>query len=574
MNPDVPADASQSASPETSVSALPQDGPRWQQLWSNWPSITSALVAVVAQPSYEVEYLNPAGRALLGLDKDLVLQERTLMEFMANQCLWTLLNDATPTAWRVGSWTGEIDLRRSNGDEFPALATVTVLRATKGFPDTLVIVARDISETRRSVLALKRDQRYLRALIENVPDIIYFKDLESRLVRVNYSYSRRCGVADPEMLVGKTDFDLFTAEHAQAAYDAEQEIIRTGRPVLNLEEKETWPDGRITWVATNKMPFYNEYGQVVGTFGVTRDITARKHTEAALAESQRRLIEASRLAGMAEVASGVLHNVGNAFNSVNTSASLIGDHLRVSRLGNLAKVVQMLEEHSADLVQFLTEDARGRQLPVYLKQLASQLVNERDSLVGELETLRKGIEHIKAVIAMQQSYAHASSLLEDLSLAELLDEALLISASSLTKNRVNIVRDFAPTAPVHAARHRVLEILVNLIRNAEQAMADVPENERRIAFIIRPSDESRVRLSVRDNGVGIPKENLHRIFSFGFTTKRKGHGFGLHNSALAAKEMNGVLQAFSEGPGKGAEFVLVLPTSQTVDTTAPIPLPQ
>lgn len=570
MNPDVPADASRPVGQDGDAAPLAPGADRWRNLWSDWPSTTGDLVAVVAQPSYNVEYFNPAGRRTLGLGEEDSLQDRTLMEFLANQCLWTLLNDAAPTAWRSGSWTGEIDFRRLNGEEFPALATVTMQRAARGFPDALIVVARDISESRRSLLSLKRDQRYLRALIENVPDIIYFKDLQSRLVRVNCAYSRRFGVSDPELLLGKTDFDFFTAEHAQAAYDAEQEIIRTGRPILNLEEKETWPDGRITWVATNKLPFYNEYGQVVGTFGVTRDITARKHTESALAESQRRLIEASRLAGMAEVASGVLHNVGNAFNSVNTSASLIGDHLRLSRMGNLAKVAQLLQEHAANLVGFLTEDARGRQLPVYLAQLSTQLGRERDALISELETLRKGIDHIKAVIAMQQSYAHASSLLEDLSLAELLDEALLISASSLNRNRVNIVRDFASVPPVHAARHRVLEILVNLIRNAEQAMAEVPENERRITFSIRPADEAQVKLSVRDNGVGIPPENLHRIFSFGFTTKRKGHGFGLHNSALAAKEMNGVLHATSEGPGKGAEFILILPTSQSAPTNPPL----
>ncbi|HEU5078045.1 MAG TPA: PAS domain S-box protein [Opitutaceae bacterium] len=547
---------------EPSGSGLQIRSARWNHVWSQLPEQSSYLYAVIAQPSYALEYVNPAGRALLGLSPDEDVSDKSLMEFVPNQGLWTLLNDAIPTAWRSGSWSGEIELRRTNGDDFAVNVMVSAQNATADFPESLVLVAHDISETKKAIANLKRDQRFLRALLENVPDMIYFKDTQSRYLRFSHAFAMKFGATNPETLIGMTDHDFFTDEHAQPALEMEQQIMRTERPLVNFEEKETFPDGRVTWASTTKLPFYNEYGQVIGTFGVTRDITARKQTETALAESQRRLMDASRMAGMAEVASGVLHNVGNAFNSVNTSATLMADQLRASRLGSLARVVQLFDEHAKDIGDFITKDSRGRQLPVFLSELSRQLTKERDMLVSELESLRRGVDHIKAVIAMQQSYAHPSSMAEDVSITELVEETLLMRASSLSKNNVEVIKEFSPVEKVRAARHRVLEILVNLLTNAEHAVVAANATKRQIRFLVSPADQRKVQLSVIDNGTGIAAENLQRIFSFGFTTKKEGHGFGLHNSALAAKEMDGALFARSEGLGTGAEFVLTLPAAE------------
>jgi PAS domain S-box-containing protein len=423
------------------------------------------------------------------------------------------------------------------------------------------LIGRDITVAKRSLETLKYDQRFLRALLENLPDEIYFKDRESRYLRVSHAMATKFGVVDPQNMLGKTDAEFFTADHAQASAATEQEIIRTERPVINAEEREAWADGRVTWVSTTKLPFYNEYGQPVGTFGISRDITARKNAEIALIDAQRSLLEASRLAGMAEVASGVLHNIGNAFNSVNTSAALVADQLSGSRVVNLGKVVQMFEEHAGDLPVFLSQDPRGRQLPAYLGQLSKQLLGEREGLLREIESLRKGIDHIKSVITMQQSYAHASSLAEDVAPSEIVDEALRISEVSLSHNKVVVVREFEPTPMIHAARHKILQILVNLIRNAKHAMDDNGLAEKRLVIAVRSSSARRIQIVVTDNGTGIAPENLSRIFAFGFTTKKTGHGFGLHSSALAAQEMDGSLVAHSGGRGQGAEFILELPAT-------------
>jgi two-component system, NtrC family, sensor kinase len=526
-----------------------------------FPQSTPDLFAVVEQPNYRLEYLNRAGRALLGLSADQGIGERVFMEFIAGQSLWTVLNDAVPGAWRTGSWSGEVDLRCEDGREI-ATSVVVIARAgdpALGTQDCLWFVARDITAVRTAMAGLRRDQWCLRLLLENVPDCIYFKDLESRFVRVSHAMSTRAGFSDPKKMEGKTDFDLFTSEHAQAAFDAEQQIIRTERAVVDVEEKETWSDGRITWVSTTKMPLYNEYGQVIGTYGVSRDITGRKHTEAALAQAQRSLLEASRMAGMAEVASGVLHNIGNAFNSVNTSTALIADRLNSMKVANLGRAVALIQDHSADLGKFLTEDNRGRQLPGYLAQLSTQFSREHQAILDEVRALAKSVEHIKTIIAMQQNYTRASTLLENLSPAELVSEALQISEASLSKHQIDVVQEFSPVPQVRAARHRVLEILVNLVSNAKQAVSDPSLQKRCIRLTLEQAENGNVIFGVIDNGVGIPAENLKRIFSFGFTTKAGGHGYGLHSSAVAAQDMGGSLVAKSDGPGTGAAFYLELP---------------
>jgi len=139
-----------------------------------------------------------------------------------------------------------------------------------------------VAELETLVADMKRSDNLLRALMETLPDAIYFKDAESRFIRINKTQADRFGLSDPAQAVGKSDFDYFTEEHARPAYDAEQEIIRTGQPLLNLEEKETWPDRPATWVGTTKLPLRDHAGNIIGTFGVSRDITDRKQAEEAL----------------------------------------------------------------------------------------------------------------------------------------------------------------------------------------------------------------------------------------------------------------------------------------------------
>lgn len=286
-----------------------------------------------------------------------------------------------------------------------------------------------------------------------------------------------------------------------------------------------------------------------------REVSERKQAQAEREKLVQEIMEVSRRAGMAEIATGVLHNVGNVLNSVNTSASIISESVRSSKLPAVGRVAGLLNEHSGNLSKFLTEDERGRRIPEYMTMLADTLRDEQELLANELESLGKNIEHIKSVVSTQQVYAGNSCVMEHVCLSEVLEDALRLSSASFERHGITIIRDYEKLPLVEIDRHKLMQILVNLLHNAKQAAGHPSVKVKQVTVRIRVK-EDRVRIEVIDSGIGIEKENLTRIFAHGFTTKTDGHGFGLHSSALAAKEMGGDLTAHSEGPGTGAAFML------------------
>ncbi|MDQ0586876.1 ATP-binding protein [Variovorax paradoxus] len=407
---------------------------------------------------------------------------------------------------------------------------------------------------------LVNERELLRALLDNSPDHIYFKDLQSRFIKSSTAQALEFGMATPEGLVGKSDFDVFSEEHARPAFEDEQEIIRTGLPMIGKVERETWIDGRPdSWALTTKMPLRNRAGQIIGTFGITKNISDLKEAERQIAEVHKQLIEASHLAGMARIATNVLHNVGNVLNSVNVSAALILSGIRASKVQGLARAVQLIEDHADDLGAFLASDAKGKMLPGYLRQLARALEAEQHDAIEELVALSKKVEHIKEIIAAQQAHAGASRLLEMAQVGALVEDALRINAEALAQRHMVVEKEIAPIPQLPLDKGRILQILVNLIANAEQAMEGVAHRDPRLELRVDMAPGQRLRIRVADNGTGIETQALTQIFAHGFTTKKTGHGFGLHSAVVAAHEMGGTLTAHSDGPGTGATFTLELP---------------
>jgi len=278
-----------------------------------------------------------------------------------------------------------------------------------------------------------------------------------------------------------------------------------------------------------------------------------------LREAQAELVAAARDAGMAEIATNVLHNVGNILNSVNVSAGLVSNTLRGSKAQGLSQAVQLMAEHAADLGDFLVRDDRGRMLPEYLGMLAQALAEEQQGMADELQYLTRSIDHIKDVVATQQSYAVRSSFVEPIQICDLVEDALRLNGDSLASSHIAVAKEFAQVPVVQLDRARVLQILVNLISNARNAMESAAAGSKQLTLRVAMDGESFLRVSVEDEGEGIPAENLTRIFAHGFTTRKTGHGFGLHSCALAARQMGGNLTAHSEGAGHGATFTLELP---------------
>ena len=281
---------------------------------------------------------------------------------------------------------------------------------------------------------------------------------------------------------------------------------------------------------------------------------------AELTEAHKQLLKTSRQAGMAEVATNVLHNVGNVLNSVNVSAETVAGKIRNFRISSLKNVAHLLREHEHHLPDFLTQDSRGRELPGYLVQLADNLAEPQKAILDEVKHLQNNIEHIKQIVSMQQNHARVAAVFETLDVVEIIEDAISISSSSLSRHEVSLVREFEAVPPVVVDRHKMMPILVNLLSNATQALAQ-QENAKQLTVRVALSGADTVQIKVIDNGGGIAPENLTRIFQHGFTTKKDGHGFGLHSGALAAREMGGKLTAESDGVGCGAVFTLELPLS-------------
>ncbi|MDX9975134.1 MAG: CHASE4 domain-containing protein [FCB group bacterium] len=301
----------------------------------------------------------------------------------------------------------------------------------------------------------------------------------------------------------------------------------------------------------------DELGALAELFNDTTDSLRKAETE--LEAAHRSLMEKAREAGMADVATGILHNVGNVLNSVNISTTTLKRQVSESRMKNLVNAAELLDEHRDDLGHFLTQDPRGSKLPPYLIGLAKHLKEEQDSLVGRLGELDGHIQHIADIIALQQSFAKNVGLVERTDLAELADQAIKVNAVVLSTHEIELERDYAPLPAVLVDRYQVLQILINLIGNAGQALRDVEQPSKQIRLRIEAIDGERIQLSVSDNGVGIAAENLDRIFAQGFTTRPEGHGFGLHMAANAAGQLGGSLTVHSDGLGKGATFVLEFP---------------
>ncbi|MFH1299510.1 MAG: PAS domain-containing sensor histidine kinase, partial [Planctomycetota bacterium] len=286
--------------------------------------------------------------------------------------------------------------------------------------------------------------------------------------------------------------------------------------------------------------------------GIIRDISLRKEAEEKHEAMYAQLLDTTRQAGMAEVATGVLHNVGNVLNSVNVSVNLIEDKLKVSQVKGLKKVLELIQSHRDDLGEFISEDDKGKRLPEYITKLAEYLVAENESISEELSELSSNIGHIKEIVTMQQSYAKVSGSAEIINVSEILGNALKTNDSSLGRHCIKVIREYEDVPLINSDRHKLMQILVNLISNAKQALYDVRGKERELILRLSSVENEHIKIEVEDNGVGITEENLSKIFQHGFTTKDSGHGFGLHSCALAARELGGSLSVYSKGEGQGA----------------------
>jgi len=414
---------------------------------------------------------------------------------------------------------------------------------------------RDITERDRVETALRDSEANYRALFTTSADGILIADLETKVFKqANPALCRMLGYTHEELgTMGVAD--IHPKEDLPRVI-AEFEAQARGEKTLAADLPCLRKDGTILFADINAtMVVIDRKTCLVGLF---RDTTERKRAQAELEDVHKQLVEASRRDGMAEIATNVLHNVGNVLNSVNISVGLIVESVKKSRASRLAGVVVLLREHTHDLGAFIVHDPRGKHVPAHLAQLSEHLLADQEAVVSELDSLRRNVEHIKEIVAMQQKYATFGGVKELVNVVDLVEDSLRLNEGALSRHRVEVIREFEKVPLLNVEKHKILQILVNLERNAKYACDESERADRRLTVRVA-NGEGRVKISVMDNGIGIPPENLTRIFNHGFTTRQGGHGFGLHSGALAAKEMGGSLTVHSDGPGQGAVFTLELP---------------
>jgi PAS domain S-box-containing protein len=423
----------------------------------------------------------------------------------------------------------------------------------RGFVGTIT----DVTELIAVRDDLRRVESLFRNTFEQAPIGIAYADRWGTFMRCNEAFAELLGYA-PGGLDGRSSFELTHGEDVGAVAAELSRLWNGDIEFVDLEKRYVHKQGHEVWVRLTSALIREGDTAPERAVEFVRDITATKAADLELERVHKQLMAASRQAGMAEVATNVLHNVGNILNSINISASLVADRVRQSKAGGLGRVAAMLNEQGANVGTFLVSDERGKRVPEYLATLGEQLVADQKATLTEIASLRENLEHIKETVTMQQTYAKLCGVTEVVNVNDLVEDSLRLNAGAFVRHGVTLQREYGEPLPITVDKHKVLQILVNLVRNAKYACDESGRQDKLLTLRVEAT-EAGARISIIDNGVGIAPENMGRLFHHGFTTRQSGHGFGLHSGAVAAQELGGSLRAESAGLGTGASFILELP---------------
>ena len=295
-------------------------------------------------------------------------------------------------------------------------------------------------------------------------------------------------------------------------------------------------------------------------FGIIYDISEYKQAQQEIAALHEQLMNTARQAGKTEIVVSMLHNVGNVLNSANVSISLLRESISKPHMNKFTAVAQLLMDHKQDMISYLTTDNKGKLIPEYIIKLSQSMQHEHQICRQETDNIHEYIQHIKEIIVLQSSHHHTVDVSESVSFPAIILKSLQMSGLDFDQLGINITVQHDEELTINCNRSSLLQILVNLIKNATEAvMTNDVEKLREITLFFNAHEKKSLIIHIHDNGVGIDSQNINKIFSFGFTTKKQGHGYGLHDCALKAKEMKGSLTAASQGLGLGTTFTLTLP---------------
>ncbi len=396
---------------------------------------------------------------------------------------------------------------------------------------------------------------YVDNILRSMADALFVIDADLTIGAVNPALLNLLGYQE-EDLVGQSPGCIFGEEFARGVII---ENLMLQGSVSGVESSFLTREGSMIPISVSGSLLQNDQGQFQGMVCVAQDITERKRMEEEKQKLHEQLLDTSRQLGMAEVASDVLHNVGNVLNSINVSIGVVSDIITKSLVTDVKRVSQLLAKYDDDLGAFFTDNPKGKQIPEFLKQLSEQLLEEQRLALEELGRLRENTGQAQHCVADQQELAKHRELTEAIVLSDLVEEALKKHQGDIERFNISVIREWQDLPELLIDKHQVLEIISDVIENACQAMesVDLRELTLRVKQVNGPPDSARVE--IQDTGVGIPPEDLTRIFGQGYSTKEHTRGSSLHTGALVAKNLGGALSAHSNGKDCGALFALDLP---------------
>ncbi len=523
----------------------------------------SGVIITHSDPMRAAIYANRRFREITGWSADDLKKLPALKLFNDNN---EQLDDLRQVAVSGGTATVTHEDARKDGKSFQHRQSVSAMYDAEGKISHFIGIHDDVSseieEARRLEEALQRSQLYAQALDSAASGVVITDPRlpDNPIIYVNRRFTEMTGYSREEA-VGQNCRFLNARERNQPELKKLRDALASTVEV-DVQLRNFRKDGSLFHNRLRISELHDAAGAVTHFIGVQNDVTEMVAAQERQERMQAELVTASRLAGMGEVAAGVLHNVGNVLNSLGVSAETLQAKLRGSRVGSLAKAVALMNEHRERIGEFMSEDPRGRKLPDYFRDLAVQMEKENADSRAEVDSIRQNLDHVARTIASQQSHAKQGGIQDENSLADVLDVAASLTFMD-PHAAIEVDKQYEDMRPFLIDRHRLMQVLINLMRNARHAVL-APEalGDRRVIIRLwteQHAEGPRAMMSVKDSGVGISEEGLKKIFSFGFTTKKTGNGYGLHSSANLMAEMGGGINVSSEGLGRGACFTLWLP---------------
>jgi PAS domain S-box-containing protein len=395
---------------------------------------------------------------------------------------------------------------------------------------------------------LEREKYYLDSLMDNMPDSIYFKDKDSRVLRVSKYMANRFNLPTEE-LIGKTDFDFQSEIHARKAFEDELEIQRTKVPKIDYIEKEFKKDGSESWITTTKMPLLNGKGEVVGTFGMSRDITKVKMLEA---ERHSAELDKAVAQGKFEIASNVMHDIGNAVVGFGSYLTRIRRVQEQDKMESLMSLTRFFEENKQAMGTAIGEAKAGAVIKMLAGIALTQRSNQEEVAKSITEQLNI-ITHIQEILNIQRQYisGKVSQDREPVNMRHVINDSLSMVFASIDKMAIGVTLDMPQELPIiKGDRTKLMQAILNILKNSIEAI-DKNADEKSITLnaFTKPG---HLVLQIKDSGAGFDQSTAIQLFQRGFSTKFSGSGFGLYNCRSIIESHDGTIDISSAGPGKGA----------------------